>query len=150
MKKLFQSKQDDYKKSKAKIKKIYAVGMDFSSDASKVGRQFAFGEGALFWFFFQKNEEIRSMIIIGLAFLVLYFIFDIFQYLIGSWLNKNLGKTYENLNTEKSPLDPNKISRPENMNNPIYFCYYTKFFMLGSASILLLITIVIVFLFKNH
>jgi hypothetical protein len=149
MKNIFKPKQEHYKESKAKIKEIYDAGMDFSSDASKVARQFAFGEGALFWFFFNNDKQLPSIIIVGLSFLVLYFIFDISQYLIGAWLNKNLGKTYENLNTETSPLDPNQISRPQGMNDPIYFCYYTKFFMLSSASFLLLVVIMVVFLFKN-
>ena len=82
--------QKKYNDSKDKIKKIYTVGTDFSSEASRVARQLAFGEGAIFWFFF--GDKLISIIAVGLVFLVLYFLFDISQYIIGAWLNKNLGQ----------------------------------------------------------
>jgi hypothetical protein len=140
--------QTKHEASKVKIKEIYNTGMDFSSDVSKVARQLAFGEGAIFWLFFKEADKLTPIITIGLSLLVLYFISDLFQYIIAAWLNKNLASFYENLNNKDSPIDPETIDRPHGMNNPIYACYYIKLVMLSFASLILISLFVCKFINK--
>lgn len=118
-----------------KIDKIWTRCSRYSSEASKVARQLAFGEGAVFWGFFHDEKNLSLAMAFGMFFLVLYFVFDIAQYIIGSWLNKNLALTFEQ---NESTLTPDQITRPPSMNTPMYFCYYLKFFMLAIGSLLLL------------
>lgn len=129
-----------------KIQKIWARASQYSGEASRVARQLAFGEGAIFWFFFHDKHDLSMPIAAGMFFLVMYFIFDIAQYIIGSWINKNLASIYEEPN--KKNLEPNQITRPPTMNNPMYFCYYAKFFMLGIGSLLLLALFTSTFIYK--
>ena len=131
-----------------KINKIWKRASLYSSLASQVARQLAFGEGAIFWFFFNNKGNLTIPLIVGLSFLVLYFIFDIFQYLIGAWVNKDLARVYEELNKDDS-LRPNKITRPDSMNIPMYCCYYIKFAMLAIASLLLLGLFISLFVCKT-
>lgn len=119
-----------------KIQKIWDRASIYSSEASKVARQLSFGEGAIFWFFFHKEGALTNILATGLLFLVLYFLFDISQYIIGAWINKNLAITYDAMNNNK-PIEPEEIIRPQSMNYPMYFCYYIKFIMLATASLLL-------------
>jgi uncharacterized membrane protein SpoIIM required for sporulation len=84
----------------------------------------------------------------NLFFLVLYFVFDIFQYLIGAWVNRDLACFYEELNKDKS-LSPDKITRPDSMNTSMYFCYYAKFSMLAISSILLFGLFISLFICKT-
>lgn len=130
--------KNQYEKSREEIKKIYNRGNKYSGDASKIARQLAFGEGAIFWFFFFREPRLAIIITIGLLFLVLYFIFDISQYIIATWVNKNLASTYEHLNSKDAPMEPEKIQRPPSMNNPISACYYIKFIMLSLASLIVI------------
>jgi len=118
-----------------KIDKIWKISRTYSAEASKISRQLAFGEGAIFWMFFREPDKLSNLILIGLVFLVLYFVFDILQYFIGSFINKNLAVTYEE---NKENLNPSDIERPKSLNDPVYLFYYLKFVMLLVASLLLI------------
>lgn len=117
-----------------KINQFWRVSRSYSAEASKIARQLAFGEGAVFWFFFTENQIMANFIFLGLLFLVLYFVLDVLQYIIGAFKNKQLANFYEQ---NESLLELKNIGRQEGFNAPMYVCYYSKFFMLLIASLIL-------------
>lgn len=133
-----QDNENHYSDSKKEIGKYLKCARGYTGDASKIARQLAFGEGAIFWIFVNQSD-LKLLIITGLSFLVLYFIFDIIQYLTGAWQYKNLGRTLKHINKKEDPINPEIISVPPHLNSPISFCFVAKFLMLTLASFILFI-----------
>lgn len=56
------------KTTKDKIDEIWLANRRYSAEASKVARQFAFGEGAIFWVFFHEDKNFSFIIVAGVFF----------------------------------------------------------------------------------
>lgn len=74
----------------------------YSSQLSKILRQLAFAEGALFWFCKEKFNSSTFLIGVGFAFLLFYFLFDAKQYLSGLLhFKKQTAKFYDDFVIKK-------------------------------------------------
>jgi hypothetical protein len=74
-----------------KIEKIWEEYKDSKKDLTNNGRKLAFGAAAVCWFFKSPDARFPTLIIFSLLFIVLFFTFDILQFLssvvsIRSWV----------------------------------------------------------------
>lgn len=85
-----EDKSRDVSKSKAitAINSLYKQYTNFTGEASKIARQLAFIEGGVFWTLYLATKINPPKILLMLFFgsLILFIIFDLAQYLYGSYL----------------------------------------------------------------
>jgi hypothetical protein len=138
------------KKSKIskKVKSYWKEYETYTSKLSIVCRRLAFAEGAAFWILKPNNEKLPIIIVLGLLILVLYFISDTLQYLIGM-----LG--YEELADEaREKLASNPSIKLSDINNSkvnkrIEFFLYLKLIFIFISSIVLIVAFSIPFICAN-
>lgn len=116
---------------KEKIKECSECYIFYTGESSKVLRQLAFGEGALFWFFTKNPCPMTNIAHIGLCILVLYFIVDSVQYIIGAIKYKNRGKFYIELR-EKNKREDFEVTNDSVKGTNI--CFMLKIIVLIAAS----------------
>jgi hypothetical protein len=86
----------DLEKAKDRLKNYEAKKREFSVKASETSRSLAFAQIALFWMFLMEFKYHEIYVYIGLVTLVLYFFFDVGQYLSGLFSYKYLCKKARN------------------------------------------------------
>lgn len=112
----------------------------YTSAASKISRQLAFAEGAIFWIIYLQMQNGSKWILVSFYFsLVLFFIFDILQYLYGA--NKfeseeDAIKKIQVLNKGNKDIN---YEIGDEIGNSIKKFFNTKLFMLGISTLFLII-----------
>ena len=134
----------DNNKKMGKIRELFwDQYRKYSYEASKIGRQLAFGEGAIAWFFYVDDPNFQGWILTIFIFLILFFGLDVIQYLVGAYINKKEAKKYEDI-IDKISLED--IKRMKDFNQPIVFIYFLKFTILLISTTLLCLMILITFI----
>lgn len=124
-------------KIEASISHSYAETVGYSNELSKICRQLAFAEGALFWFSKQNLGSSITFLIIGFSILLMYFLFDALQYLAG------LLKFQSQADQKYRDYKVNKIYDEDNYEIPYKFhltdlFFYIKLIMIFLSSITLI------------
>lgn len=144
--------KDEKKNDQEEIDQKFWVIYDKNTKmVSVICRQLAFGEGAICWFF--KSDKVfscgtnytnlfPSQINIILFFLILFFLFDVIQYLIASGIYWCVAKMYEKNFPRKN------IQREGWMNLPSKVCFFLKLIFLTIASFILICLFIHQFIHK--
>lgn len=78
----------------------------YTIESSKIGRQLAFSEGAIFWVLYISITSIdlkpKNLLIAFYMALIIFFIFDLLQYLIGSVRFDNLAENLKKIHKQNS------------------------------------------------
>lgn len=128
---------DEAKKEiESQIVSCYNQSAEYSGHLSVILRQLAFAEGALFWFSKLNFKASDILLILGLSALIVFFILDAAQYLVGLTQYENLAKKFHHDYKINKLYDPNKYD----MNPPEYIdsFFYLKIFVILIASIILI------------
>ncbi len=136
------SKRTNQDKIQEKIEFYWDNYKEYSYEASKIARQIAFGEGAIFGFILAKGMPFSIIIILGLSFLLGYFIFDLFHYFVGSWINRNKAREFQSCHNKGHIKKPSEVSVSENFQWPTITLYYIKLCTLIPATVFLGISLV--------
>jgi len=115
--------------TKTSYQESYKRFLFYTGEASKIGRQLAFAEGAILWFYHTNVDAYFSFILISFTFLLIYFILDLLQYFIG-------GINFESLACEQEK-DPQKERAMKDIK-PMRWLYYAKFVTLFVVTIFII------------
>lgn len=112
----------------------------FTEQASKIGRQLAFSEGAVFWLMYLNMSSNPPKLILSIFYslLILYFVSDLLQYLYGAFKFKELAVTLRNVKNQNDSDQPD-YSYPDDFVKPLNTFYVIKFLILTFSTILLII-----------
>ena len=108
------------------IERCYSESVQYTGILSSICRQLAFAEGGLFWFLKDKMHVCDRLIVIGFLVLVLYFIFDAIQYLVGHIIFLRKSKEWEADLKEKKIVDEKHYDIPSELLSPIEKLLYVK------------------------
>lgn len=122
-----------------KIDEKYHESVEYTKIISTICRQLAFAEGAVLWFLEDKFHISISVMIGCFCALILYFTFDIIQYLIGHIKYSNKGKELEEKYHGQEDYNINNYKNTNDFNKPIEILLYIKLIFIALASFLLLI-----------
>ena len=67
----------------------WAQYKEYSHTTSEIARKFAFAGIAICWFFKSEENKFSEIVLLALILFVIYFLFDLLQYLVSSFLYKN-------------------------------------------------------------
>lgn len=107
---------------------------------STICRQISFADGALFWFVKTELKISIFLILVGYIFLILYFLLDLFQYLIGYITYKNKA-----LDWEKDLI--NGIGNEKNYEYSEHFTYWIEKFLYWKLGFLFLASLILIICF---
>ncbi|HAW6248198.1 hypothetical protein SC699_15410 [Legionella pneumophila serogroup 1] len=120
--------------------KNYEEHIDFySGEASKIARQLAFAIGAIVWLLYSETGyQYKPLVTISYIGLILFFIFDIIQYLFGAFKFSQL--VYFLNNTRKqNPVGNLQYKYSYGFIRSLHTLYIIKFIFIGISSITLII-----------
>lgn len=133
---------------KEKIEEKMGRYLFYSSEASKIARQLAFTQGAIFWIIYSNMDCNQPKLLLGIFYtvLILFFICDLIQYLHGAYKFEQLAMTLKNIK-EKNKLKLN-YEDPDYFVQSIKMFFSIKFIFL-SISFLLLIVMFTIFIISD-
>lgn len=134
--------EDTKAKIEGSICHSYSEAATYSNELSKICRQLAFAEGALFWFSKQNLGSSTTFLIIGFSILLMYFLFDALQYLSG------LLKFQSQADQKYRDYKVNKIYDEDNYEIPYEF-HLTDLFFYIKLIMILLSSITLIYAFLN-
>jgi hypothetical protein len=99
---------------------------EYTKTLSEVARKLGFAAAAICWFFKTPDNIFPPCILVGLGFIVLYFMCDILQLLFGAvlirtWTRKEEKKMWKEKNTIYGEYD-----KPERLDKPSYIMWWIK------------------------
>lgn len=120
--------------------KNYGEHIDFySGEASKIARQLAFAIGAIVWLLYSETHyQYKPLITISYIGLILFFIFDIIQYLFGTFKFSQLVYFLENIRKQNS-VGSLQYKYSYGFIRSLHTLYIIKFIFIGISSITLII-----------
>lgn len=114
----------------------------YTAEASKIGRQLAFSEGAIFWVLYISihciNNRPKILLIVFYLILIAFFIFDLLQYLIGALKFEKKAEILKNVKKQNSDKELN-YSIGDETGRSLNIFYITKFVFLAIATVLLIV-----------
>lgn len=124
-----------------KIRELWEDYEKNSKDLTDSGRKLAFAAAAICWFFKTPEATFPDLIYISLLFIVLFFLFDIFQALVALLLIRCWTRKIEKLLTRgRRELDPEySIGKPGWLPIPSFVLFLLKVASLILAYIVILI-----------
>lgn len=132
------------------ITNCYSESSSYTATLSSICRQIAFAEGALFWFLYSELKVSIYYIVVGFLFLLIYFILDLIQYLIGYNIYQKRAKIWED-SLKKGILLKNNYEFPNDFFYWINkFLVYKLLFLFISSSVLIIGFIVGLFHYNNY
>lgn len=118
------------------IQKLFAESKEYSQELTEFARKLAFVAAAICWFF-KKEPEVTfpTAIYFSLFFIVLFFFFDVLQYLVGTvtlyaWTRK---KEKEYLDKYKEKAYEQALLKPIWIIKLVYSFFLLKIFFLCLA-----------------
>ncbi|MEW8058542.1 MAG: hypothetical protein AB2787_03645 [Candidatus Thiodiazotropha endolucinida] len=107
----------------------------YTSELTKYSRQLAFAGAAICWFFKSPEVTFPKPIIVSLAFIISFFIFDILQYFVSAhllrwWTRKEEKKMWVKENTIEG-----EYHKPWWIDSPAFVFFNIKALMLFAAFI---------------
>ncbi|AOW57836.1 TPA: hypothetical protein ACPYPK_001038 [Legionella pneumophila] len=135
-----QSKKD---KLDAKISFAQDRYKFYTTEASKIARQVAFAEGAIFWalYILMQNGP-KSLIITFYSILLLFFIFDLIQYVYGAIRFEYEEDAIKKVRASNKKIKGINYKIGDEIGNSIKTYYLIKLFFLCLATIILIIMFV--------
>jgi len=108
-------------------------------EVTESSRKIAFAAAAICWFFKTDNASFPKYIQLSLVFIVLYFIFDILQFLVSVISLKKWATRKEAiLLLQKMPLD-SPIIKPKWITKYPYWLFLTKLIFLAAAFVFIIL-----------
>jgi len=119
-------------------KEVWNQYKEYSQTTSEISRKFAFAGIAICWLFRDHNNDFPTLVMIAIIFLLIFFLFDLLQYLISTlllkrWIRKEEIKMWEST----GELDGN-YNKPTWIDIPAFSFFIIKllsliisFFLLG-------------------
>jgi hypothetical protein len=118
-----------------KNEELWASYVDYTRSLSEFARKLGFGAAAICWFFKSPDNTFPSNVKISFIFVVLYFMFDMLQYMSGAallrvWTRHAEKKMWKEKNTIKGDYE-----KPAWLDYPSYTLWWVKvvFLLLGYA-----------------
>ncbi len=112
---------------------------------SSTCRQLALGKGGICWFIISSKYlpitvfQINSVLVL----FVLFFLFDVIQYLLSSEAYKNLATIYDEQINKKIIKKQSELTLPNGINTPARICFIVKLSLLIFASLFLIFLIIV-------
>ncbi|WP_447531153.1 hypothetical protein [Legionella pneumophila] len=119
------------------IRRNYEEVDVYSGNLSSILRQLAFAEGVLFWFCYEQFNISIIIISFGWAFLLLYFVCDSIQYLLGYMHFKRQGDKYFKDYYEKKILNLDNYIH-QDMPQSLNWMFRLKILTIVFSSVILL------------
>lgn len=123
-----------------KLSKAWASYDDYSRTASNNARRLAFALAAVAWIFFTDEPTHSKWLVGSLAFVIIFFVLDLAQYVLGAERVRQHTASEEDEQgiTAETDLDTVFISWPRSLDRPVLILYVMKLFILAAASLSLL------------
>jgi hypothetical protein len=90
----------------------------YATDLSNVSRQLAFAAGALSWFFKSPENIFSKEILTALRFIVIFFIADVLQYLLGALFIRIWTRRHEKIKYKETGTIKGDYSKPSWLDYP--------------------------------
>lgn len=137
-------------KTLSKIDKTLDVYYIFTAEASKIARQLAIMEGAIFWaiyFLISSTYQPKALMIAFYLILIIFFILDLTQYVYGASKYEAEVQRMKKINT-LNPETPVKYEIGDEIGKNIKVFYILKLIFLGISTLLLMILCSVFFIMK--
>jgi Ca2+/Na+ antiporter len=137
-------------KTLSKVDKTLEVYYIFTAEASKIARQLAIMEGAIFWaiyFLISSIYQPRALMIAFYLILIIFFILDLTQYVYGASKYEAEVQRMKKINT-LNPETPIKYEIGDEIGKNIKVFYILKLIFLGISTLLLMILCSVFFIMK--
>lgn len=137
-------------KTLSKVDKTLKVYYIFTAEASKIARQLAIMEGAIFWaiyFLISSIYQPKALMIAFYLTLIIFFILDLSQYVYGASKYEAEVHRMKKINTS-NPETPVKYEIGDEIGKNIKVFYILKLIFLGISTLLLMILCSVFFIVK--
>jgi len=112
---------------------------NYTSIASKICRKYAFAEGAVIWFIYHSYTalqfQLKPLVVVAYVSLLLFFIIDFFQYLIGHFKYKKMAEEMSKIYNDKCFKDEHYEYSLEEYQST-YNLFYLKLIPIAFATII--------------
>lgn len=98
----------------------------YTKDLSNVSRQLAFAAAALSWFFKSTENVFPEEILIALRFIIVFFIADVLQYLLGALFIRFWTRYHENKKYKETGDIKGDYPKPAWLDYPAYLMWWIK------------------------
>lgn len=121
------------------LKDIWTEYQENTRELSENARKLAFACAAICWFFKSNAATFPGKIIYSLVFIVLFFLFDMLQYLVSAVTIRTWATRKEKiLQFNKLPLD-SKVEKPRWLVRYPFYLFLLKLFFLLSSFVFLIL-----------
>lgn len=110
---------------------------EYSQTTSEIARKFAFAGVAICWFFKLEDNKFPQIVLYALLLLVVFFISDLLQYLISSFLYKWWIRKEEIKKWEQTGKIEGEFFNPNWIDIPAYIFFISKITLLLVSYILI-------------
>ena len=99
---------------------------DYTRDVTEFSRKLAFAGIAIVWVLKPEDGSFTNLSLLALAFVVMYFLGDVAQYLTGAirwyiWINSEEEKNIENTGGIEGDYSP-----PVSLDTPVFYLFWVK------------------------
>ena len=108
-------------------KEIWEQYSNFAIDLSNNARKLAFGGAAIAWIFKTEENTFSISVLCALFFIIVFFILDIIQYLIGAIRLKHWIETEERKKQKETGDIEGEYEKPIYIDVPSYILYQYSF-----------------------
>lgn len=115
----------------------WAQYKEYSQTTSEIARKFAFAGVAICWFFKSEENKFPDMVLFALILLVVFFLLDLLQYLVSSFIYKNWIRKEEIKRWEQTGKIEGDYYNPTWIDIPAFIFFIGKVFVLLTAFILI-------------
>lgn len=120
-----------------KNEELWTIYKDYTKTVTEVARKLGFAATAICWIFKTGNDTFPPLILKGLIFVVLYFLFDLSQFVTGAviirvWSRREEQKKWEEFRSIKSDYD-----KPAWIDTPSYLLWWAKIICLALSFVLI-------------
>lgn len=102
----------------------------YTNDLSNISRKLAFSAAALSWFFKTTKNNFPAEILIALRLIIIFFIADILQYLLGAVFIRIWTRHYEKKKYKETGSIDGDYSKPSCLDYPAYLMWWIKIIVL--------------------
>lgn len=123
-----------------KVEKVWESYSSYTQALTEHSRKLAFAVAAICWFFKSEQVTFPPAIVVALAFVVLYFIFDVLQYFIAAiTLKRWIYRQEALLESEKGKAAPDdEVDKPPYLDAIPYALFCSKIVALFLSFIMLM------------
>ena len=114
----------------------WAQYKEYTQSTSEIARKFAFAGVAICWFFKSEKNIFPDIVLSALILFVVFFLFDLLQYLVSSFLYKNWIRKEEIKKWEQTGKIEGDYFNPVWIDIPAFILFIGKIIVLLSAFIL--------------